>query len=256
MARYPRKPPSRWTDWTMLTLAIVSVALVLWVSLVEVSDRTYRTVLWIDLAICAIFALEFLWRWRQEAWRWTFPLFNWYELVGMVPMIVFPGPEFRTLRLLRIVVVLARLGRAADRAFGERITAMLLRRFVGTVVEVIKRPITIAILDEVGDVLQGGHYTKNIAAALQENHREMDEMILDKIREDPTAGRLRYLPFHDDIIRLVADTVFRILQRVLADPRTDELVADLLRENVDQIRLAVRGRYEDERPDGLGKKDI
>jgi hypothetical protein len=32
----------------------------------------------------------------------------------------------------------------------------------------------------------------------------------------------------------------RVLLEVLADPRTDELVSDLLRDNIDQIRAAVR----------------
>ena len=40
-------------------------------------------------------------------------------------------------------------------------------------VDLIKRPITIAVLDEVADVLQIGHYTKNISAALVENHDEL-----------------------------------------------------------------------------------
>ena len=41
-------------------------------------------------------------------------------------------------------------------------------------------------------------------------------------------------------IRLVADTVYRMLRQLLDDPRTDELVADMLRENLDQINDAVR----------------
>ena len=97
-------------------------------------------------------------------------------------------------------------------------------------------------------VLQTGHYTRNIAAALRENQNELDAMILELIRDDPTTGKLRYLPFHDDIVRLVADTVFRIVFEVLDDERTDELVSDLLRENIDQIRSVVQGKYEKEGP--------
>ena len=63
---------------------------------------------------------------------------------------------------------------------------------------------------------------------------------MDLIKNDPQTGKLRYVPFHDDIIRLVADTVYRMLRQLLDDPRTDELVADMLRENHDQINDAVR----------------
>ncbi|WP_097247877.1 hypothetical protein [Nocardia amikacinitolerans] len=234
---YPRKPPALWTDFVMLALAVVSVALVVWITFFPVSDRTYRTIVIVDYAICAVFAVEFLWRWRRAGWPWTFPFVYWYEVIGMIPV---ANPLFRGFRLLRLVVIVVRLARVADRVFGDRVTAAVINRFVTTIVDVIKRPMTIAVLDEVAHVLRTGHYTRNIAAALEENRAEMDEMILELIKKDPQAGKVRYIPFHDDIIRLIADTSFRIVFQVLADPRTDELVSDMIRENVEQIRQAVR----------------
>ncbi|WP_433524161.1 ion transporter [Nocardia pseudovaccinii] len=233
---FPHKPPALWSDLVMLALAIVSVVLVTWVSFFEVSAHTYRVIVVLDYSVCAIFAAEFLWRWRRAGWPWTFPFVYWYEVLGMIPV---TSPFFRGFRLLRIVVIAVRLGRVADRALGDRVTAAVVNRFVTTIVDVIKRPMTIAIMDEVAQVLRTGHYTRNIAAALEENRAEMDEMILELIKNDPQAGRVRYIPFHDEIIRLVADTTFRIVFQVLADPRTDELVSDMIRENVDQIRDAV-----------------
>ncbi|PXX63245.1 hypothetical protein DFR70_106305 [Nocardia tenerifensis] len=234
---YPRKPPALWTDFLMLALAIVSVALVAWITFFTVSDRTYHAIVLVDWTVCGVFAIEFLWRWRRAGWPWTFPFVYWYEILGMIPV---TSPFFRGFRLLRIVVIIVRLGRVADRVFGDRVTAALVNRFVMTIVDTIKRPMTIAVMDEVAAVMRTGHYTRNIAAALQENRAEMDEMILELIKKDPQAGRVRYIPFHDDIIRLIADTTFRILFQVLEDPRTDELVSDVLRENIDQIRLAVQ----------------
>ncbi|MEV6215736.1 ion transporter [Nocardia sp. NPDC051833] len=231
------KTPSLKTDLFMLVLAIISVGLVVWVTFFPVSGTTYHAIVVTDWTICGIFLIEFLWRWRRAGWPWSFPFIYWYEVLGMIPV---TSPIFRGFRLLRIVVILIRLGRVADRALGERVTATVVNRFVGTIVDVIKRPMTIAILDEVSKVLRAGHYTKNIAAALEENHAEVDQMIVDLIKNDPATSKLRYLPFHDDIIRLVADTVYRMLRQLLDDPRTDELVADMLRENLDQINDAVR----------------
>ncbi|MGW0178747.1 ion transporter [Nocardia sp. NPDC003345] len=234
---FPRKPPALWTDFVMLALAVVSVVLVCWITFFHVSPETHRLIAIVDVTICAVFAVEFLWRWRRAGWSWTYPLVYWYEILGMIPV---TSPFFRAFRLLRIVVILVRLARVADRVFGDRVTAAVINHSVGTIVEVIKRPMTIAIMEEVTAVLRTGHYTRNIAAALEENRAEIDEMILEMIKNDPQTGRVRYIPFHDDIIRLVADTVFRILFQVLADPRTDELVSDMIRENVDQIRESVR----------------
>ncbi|WP_067648206.1 hypothetical protein [Nocardia harenae] len=233
---YPRKPPALWTDLAMLLLAIVSVVLVVWITFFPVTPETHRVIVILDVSICGVFAVEFLWRWRRAGWPWTFPFVYWYEVLGMIPV---TSPIFRTFRLLRIVVVLVRLARVADRAFGDRVTAAVLNRFVRTIVEVIKKPITMAVLDEVACALRTGHYTRNIAAALEENRSELDEMIVDLIKNDPQTRRVRYVPFHDDIIRLIADTTFRLTFQVLADPRTDELVADMIRENVDQIRRAL-----------------
>ncbi|MEV6772536.1 ion transporter [Nocardia sp. NPDC051030] len=234
---YPRKPPALWTDFVMLGLAVVSVALVAWVTFFPVAGDTYRAIRYVDYAICAVFAAEFLWRWRREGWSWTFPFVYWYEVLGMIPV---TSPFFRGFRLLRIVVIVVRLARVADRAFGDRVTAAIVNRSVGLIVDAVKRPVTMAVLDEVAEVLRTGHYTRNIAAALEENRREMDQMILELIRQDPQLGRVRYLPFHEDIIRGIADASFRIVFQVLDDPRTDELVADVLRENVNQMRDAVK----------------
>lgn len=241
---YPRKPPVLWNDWAMVALAFVSVILIVWISFVHTSPGVHRTLLIVDAVICAIFFAEFLWRWRQVGWHPRFLLVNWYELLGMVPAILFAHPWLRAFRLLRIVVALARLARAIDRVYGDRITAAVVARATGTVVETVKRPITVAVLDEVAEVLKTGHYTANIAAALEENHAELDEMILEMVKNDPQTKRVKYIPFHDEIIKLIADTVFRMVFQVLKDPRTDELVSDVLRENIDQMRDSVKRKDE------------
>jgi hypothetical protein len=120
----------------------------------------------------------------------------------------------------------------------------LINRVSERAVDFVKRPITIAVLDEVADVLQAGHYTRNIASALEENRSQLKDMIAEKIKADPTGRRLVLLPFHDRIIDQTTETTLRVLLEVLGDPRTDELVSDLLRDNITQIRAAVRAREE------------
>lgn len=239
LSTYPSKPPTGWVDWLMLLIALVSVLLLGWITFGDASATVERRVIVADIVICGIFLVEFLWRWGRSGEGWRFPLRYWYEVLGMIPV---AHPAFRSFRLLRIVVVLARLGRAADRAFGDRVTAAVLERSTDTLVEAVKRPITIAVMDEVAAVLRTGHYTQNIAAALQQNRTELDEMIVELVKQDSRIGRLRRLPFHDDVVRLVSDTVFRLVFEVLSDPRTDELISDVLRENIEQMREAVRDR--------------
>ena len=148
--------------------------------------------------------------------------------------------------LVVLSIVAGILGRYfIRRGIREPFVIRTINRASERVVDIIKRPITIAVLDEVADVLRAGHYTQNVAAALEENHQQIKDMIAEKIKEDPAAGHISLFPFHDRIIEQASETTLRVILEVLADPRTDELVSDLLRDNITQIRQAVRERQAD-----------
>jgi hypothetical protein len=143
--------------------------------------------------------------------------------------------------LVAVAILAAVFGRMLiRRGIREPWVVRLINRTSDRVVDTIKRPITIAVLDEVASVLQTGHYTRNIAAALAENHDEIRQMVAEKIKQDPAAGRINLVPFHDRIIDQATETTLRVILEILADPRTDELVSDMLRDNITQIRQAVR----------------
>jgi voltage-gated potassium channel len=227
----------RAVDWLMVALAIGSVGMLAWVWLADPPYETQELLFKIDIGICAVFFVEFVWRWRAGGWGWRFLGRNWFEVLGMVPV---SHPALRAFRLLRIVVLVARLGRAVDRSIGDAVTQRLVNRFLGTVVEVLKKPITVAVLEEVETVLKTGRYAQNISRALAENQTELRQLVIEKVKADPAAGRLRRLPFHDEIVGAVTETAIRVVLEMLADPRTDEMISDTLRENLDQIRAAVR----------------
>ncbi len=112
--------------------------------------------------------------------------------------------------------------------------------------ELIKRPLTIVVLDEVAAVIQTGHYTKNISEALRENHDELKALVADKVRSDPNVRLVKRLPGYDLIVSEVSESTLRVIIEMLSDPRMDELVSDLLRNNLEQIKLAVRLRQHEE----------
>lgn len=149
------------------------------------------------------------------------------------------------LLIVGCVIVLAVLAGVLGRWFWRRgkrapLAVRLINRASGQVIDLIKQPITVAVLDEVADVLRAGHYTRNVASAIRENHEEIKSMVAEKIKQDPTAGQIRLMPFHDRLINEVTEMTLRVLLEVLADPRMDELVSDVLRDNITQIRQAVR----------------
>ena len=108
------------------------------------------------------------------------------------------------------------------------------------VLDLVKRPLTIFVLDEVAAVVQTGHYTKNFSDALKENHDELKALVADKVRQDPNVRLIGRLPGYDTIVSEVSETTLRVIIEMLQDPRMDELVNDLLRNNINQIKQAVR----------------
>ncbi|MEQ1438505.1 ion transporter [Fontimonas sp. SYSU GA230001] len=241
-------------DWLMLALALLSIGLLAYESWGPVTEAERADILRADMVICAIFALEFVWRWRAANWKADFVVRNWYEILGMIPVAHPAIRGFRLFRIIRIVVLLGRFGAAADRALGEDFTYLLVNRFRDTIVESISGAVTVAVLDEVSAVLAKGTYTRNISRALAENQTELRAMILEKLRQDRQTGRLSRLPFYDDIVQSVIDAGLRVVEEVLKDPRTDELVADILRENIQQLRGSV-ARHAAEQAQALQRAD-
>jgi hypothetical protein len=133
-------------------------------------------------------------------------------------------------------------------------------RLAVRLLELVKRPLTIVVLDEVAAVIQTGHYTRNISDALLENHDELKALVAEKVRADPNARLVSRLPGYETMVSEVTETVMRVLIEMLSDPRMDEVVSDLLRNNLEQIKVAVRERQHEQieghdPPDVLSDKE-
>jgi voltage-gated potassium channel len=228
-------------DLVIVVLALLSVGLLVYSAVADLNDDQQRTVFWIDLGICIVFLSEFLGSWRLAGWQVSYLWRNWYDLISMIPAAYPPLVDHGTWTwLLWGLVILARVGRAADRLVGERVFAALTRRVVVTLVDTIRFPITVAVLEEVAAVLQAGRYTENLAAALHENEQDIKAMVRETLKDDPLTGRIKWVPFHDQVVDTVSTTTMRVIYEVLNDPRTEELIADVLRENILQLRTEIR----------------
>jgi voltage-gated potassium channel len=230
----------RLADLLVVALAVLSVGLLAYSAIADLDYQQQLTIFWIDLGICVLFAIEFVGSWRNSGTGLIYLWRNWYDVLSMVPVAHPDFVEGTWTRLLWWIVILARVGRAADRLYGERVTAAVTRRVVTTLVDTIKFPITVAVLEEVAGVLQAGRYTENLALALRENELEIKSMVREKVEADPLTGRIRWVPFHDRLVDTVSETTLRVVFEVLHDPRTDELIADVLRENLLQLREEIR----------------
>ncbi|MDB5969719.1 MAG: ion transporter [Hydrocarboniphaga sp.] len=235
----PPQKTCRALDWAMLALAIASISLLLWDSLSTLSAAQQQAIRAADLGICAAFAAEFLYRWHRHRWSAGYVARNWYDVLGMIPV---QQPALRAFRLVRILILISRVGMTADRVYGDEFFHRLSWRLKRALVKSISGAVTLAVIDEVETVLYRGTYTRNLSRALDRNRDELRTLILDKMRQDPRTGKLSKIPFYDDIVESVVNAALRVSGDLLEDPRSDLFVADLLRENLEQIRSAVEQR--------------
>ncbi|WP_421793213.1 ion transporter [Hydrocarboniphaga effusa] len=226
-------------DWVMLVLAVASLGLLGWEWLWPLDEAQLYFVFGADTTICAVFALEFLWRWRRAGWTWAYVRRNWYDVLGMIPVQHPALRAFRLLRVLRVVVLVSRVGMAVDRTLGDEYFYRFTSRLKRDLVSSISGAVTLAVLEEVEQVLHKGTYTANVVKALDRNRPELRRLILDKVKQDPTAGRFRRIPFYDDIMEAAVDAALRVSSDLLRDPRADRFVADVLFETLDQIRSTI-----------------
>lgn len=223
-------------DVIMLVLAVFSVGLLLYVMFINEKHADAAWVFVVDTSICGVFLVEFLWRWRKTNWQRSYPFTHWYEVLGMIPI---AHPALRGLRLLRVVVIAVRVARLIYRVFGERFTNRLVDQLTDPLIDAIKRPIIVLVLDEVVKVVEGGNIPLGLATALRENADELESLVVEKLNADPTTRRLKLLPFSDQIVRSMIETTLRVVLDVLADPRVDEFVTDVVKRNQERIRAQV-----------------
>jgi voltage-gated potassium channel len=229
------------TDWALVGLTWLALVTNVWLLFLEPHRHAWREGVQIaDTAIAALLLLAICWRWLRFRIGRIYLTRRPWEIPALFPFLVPTVGEWHWVLWIVLLCRVARMVDRTDNVVGDRITAALVEHFSGPIVEAIKRPITVAVLDEVIDVIKEGTYAANLKAALDENRAELEAMVLDLVRQDQTTGKLRYLPFHDDIVRLVADTVLRITDGALSDPRTTELISDVIRNSADQLRHALR----------------
>ncbi|MDO7867165.1 ion transporter [Nocardioides jiangxiensis] len=230
-------------DWVMSLASVASLGLIVWFGFWRPESGSVRQAAYLaDAAISVLFALRLLARLARYGRTSRFWATGWWELIALVPLVT---PWAGTAALPLVVIGLARTTRAidtGDNVVGDAVTVFLIDHFSAPIVDAIKRPITVAVLDEVIDVIQTGTYAANVRDALDENRIELEQMVHDLLMADPTAGKLKYVPFHDEIVGLVSDTVLRIVEGALEDPRTTELISDVIRNSADQLRDAVRAK--------------
>jgi len=152
----------------------------------------------IDLPFLALFWAEFGVRWylalrRRTYARWFFfPIFNWYDVLGLVP-----NRYFRVFRLLRAVSIYMRLRRSGRSGVGRDPLSRAVAWLSNVITEEVSDRVALRILSELHEEIANGTHGRIIRETLEPRRSEIEAVIVDQIRrlisEPATVERMREL---------------------------------------------------------------
>lgn len=152
----------------------------------------------LDLPFLVVFWIEFCVRWalavrRREHARWyLFPLFNWYDVLGLLPT-----AYFRVFRLLRLVSVYMRLRRSELSSIGRDVVSRTVAYVSGILTEEVSDRVALRILSELEEEIRDGTHVRIARAVVQPRRARIRDAIAgelaDLLSDRETLERLRRL---------------------------------------------------------------
>ncbi len=152
----------------------------------------------IDLPFLVLFWIEFAVRWilalrRHTYARWFFfPIFNWYDLLGLVP-----AWYFRVFRLLRVVSIYMRLRRSVYSTVGQDVVSRAVAYVSNIITEEVSDRVALRILGELEEEIAAGTHIRIARSTFEPRRGEIERVVVNQIRQmltdDNTMEHLRSL---------------------------------------------------------------
>jgi len=145
----------------------------------------------IDLPFLVLFWIEFLARWyvalrRRTYAKWFFfPIFNWYDLLGLIPL-----GYFRIFRLLRVVSMYMRLRRSELTNVGQDVFSRTVAYVSNIITEEVSDRVALRILSELHEEISDGTHTRIVRSTVEPRLDEIRQVLAGQIRTiltDPTT---------------------------------------------------------------------
>jgi hypothetical protein len=163
----------------------------------------------LDLPFLLIFALEFCVRWLRAVRcrlyaRWFFfPIFNWYDVLGILPM-----QEMRFFRLFRVASIYVRLYRSEHTSIGDDVLSRTVKYFSNIINEEISDRVSLRILNETQDEIRDGTHRRIIRAVTAPRRDVLAGEFTERLRQivASTDARQRIRTFLDANLKRAVDS--------------------------------------------------
>jgi len=194
----------------------------------------------IDLPFLLIFATDFFVGWFLSVRRGTYatwflyPLFHWYDLLGIIPL-----KQFRLFRLFRIASIYVRLHQSEYSKVGDDVISRTVKYFANIISEEISDMVSLRILNETQSEIRDGTHQKIIHAVATTHRQALSRELATRVQEVLTseevreqarvfldanleqavesADALRLVPLPDVVLRPLVVTVGQVVFNAFAD---------------------------------------
>jgi len=216
----------------------------------------------LDLPFLLLFWVEFMVRWglaiRKHAYaKWFFfPIFYWYDLLGLVP-----SAYFRPFRLLRAAGIYLRLRRSELSVVGDDLISRSIAYFSNIITEEVSDMVSLRILNEYQEEIRDGTHIRifeqTIGARRHVIHHVMARQLRNLLTDRAAIAELHELlqlnlehavqrsetlhsiPLPSAVVRPVVRAVGEVLLETTLETVVSTLETDEGRESIDRLVAAV-----------------
>ncbi|MCB1137919.1 MAG: hypothetical protein KDK23_04150 [Leptospiraceae bacterium] len=231
--------PGRKWDYFLLSLVVIDTLLLLLRGSYDVflDRRVSLALIGFDFFVLTLWGLDFLRRLWKEEDRWKFLTRNWYEVIGLIPIVMLR--PFLLLRGVKLGIAFYKLGKASEDV-SQSLTREITFRFRDIIVDTIADAVFLQSLGRVEEVMSRLDYAELARKAFKNHQEELDALVKESLHTKSMMGELSRIPFMDGVVNRIGGDVSKIISEVLeaevAGSIMKEITRGILAEMHDRVR--------------------
>lgn len=230
-------------DWILVTIAVVDILLL-------VARDVYggflpgladRVIVWIDLGILSIFAIEFIVEMERSSSRLVYARNHWYELVGMAPVAHWGVRVFRLVRLLRMYVVKSYPTEAEpERDWSYALVRGIITHYRAVLLEEITDPIVLTSIDVIKGPMERARWAGTIGDSLEERREHIHTVVADTMRHTEGMQHLMRTQYGQRLVARITDATLDSAIHTLRSDELNEVIGESIGDILDELSEKVK----------------
>lgn len=220
--------PGTKRDYFLLTLVVIDIVLITFRASYStlLGNRFDLTILIFDISVIVLWFFDFIHRLRKEEDKIDFIKTHWYEVVGMVPLIILR--PFLLLRGAKLAIAFYKLGRS-DEEISRSLTQEITFRFRDIIVDTIADAVFLQSLERVEEIMLKLDYSQLAHNAFEKHYPDLQKVVKDSLLSKSMMGELSRVPFMQGFIDRTGEDVTSIIMETLETEVTGNIMKDITR---------------------------